>query len=137
MFRRSIARFASRVARFTYTSVQILIYSTLIAPFRNAPPLVVNLPIVQARYACRFVAFRASRGTLEALPLIRVGVMVRRAIFGASAFVPKKTFGTGYALRAVGSAAGGTRAMARGACVIFGLVGARWARSYAFVLIEE
>lgn len=72
---------------------------------RDATSVSVDLPILQARQTRRFIAFRTTRGTLDAFPLIGISVMVCRAVTHATAIVPELSFAAGYALGAVSSLA--------------------------------
>ena len=78
---------------------------TAVASVRNASPLAVDLPVLQARDAGGPVALRTSRGTLHTLPVPRVRVVVCRAVLHAPTVVPEPPVAAGDALRAVGAAA--------------------------------
>lgn len=129
MFSGSVAGLTCRVARFAISTVEVLIYLATFAAVGHASPLGVDLPIFQARYAGGPVAFRASWGAFDALPLMKVGEMVCRTVFDASSLVPEATSAARDALRTVGAPAGLAVVVARLACVIFGFVGANWTSS--------
>lgn len=78
---------------------------TAITSVRHAPPLAVDLPVLQARDAGGPVALRTPRRAFHALPVSRVCVVMCRAVFHAPTIVPEPPVAAGYALRAVGAAA--------------------------------
>lgn len=60
-----------------------------VAILRDAPAIVIHLPVVQARNAGGFVALAATWGAFDAFPLVCVRVVVCGAFLDTPTLVPK------------------------------------------------
>jgi hypothetical protein len=113
VFGGAVAGLASRVARLAQAAVEILIDVAAVAPVRHAPPLRVDLPVLQTRYASGLVTFRTSRGALYTLVLVRIRIVMSRTFLYATTFVPE-------ALLTARDALGTVRTLARFARLVAG-----------------
>jgi hypothetical protein len=137
VFGGAVAGLASRVARLAQAAVEILIDVAAVAPVRHAPPLRVDLPVLQTRYASGLVTFRTSRGALYTLVLVRIRIVMSRTFLYATTFVPEALLTARDALGTVRTLARFARLVAGGARVVLRFVRVRGAGGEAFVLIEQ